>query len=225
MPPGIFRLRTACFTLVIPIRLAICLPLLICTLDAYSPHAALVPLGSLPPLTVTAPRPASGPGSTGSGSSALPEDAHGGPVYEYENEYIATLRPSAHASSSSSSSRSPTHLGRTLTLSFVLAAAALSLFGILAFWWLGDVEGNDDDDVSQQDEATLVEDGGYYDDESKSSATRRRRLRLCMLSLGTATRLLLGALGTTAMARVVDDRSAMKRGSFIAVEVLGWLLV
>ena len=218
MAPGIFRLRTACFTLVIPIRLAICLPLVICTLDAYSPHAALVPQGSLPPFTVNVPRPASGPGS------ALPEDAHGGPVYEYENEYIATLRPGAHGSSSANSA----HLGRTLTLSFVLAAAALSVFGILAFWWLGDVDG----DVSWQDEATLVEGGGGYDGESKSSESERgaspatrRRLRLGMLSLGIATRLLLGALGTAAMARVVGDRSAMKRGSFIAVEVLGWLLV
>ena len=53
----------------------------------------------------------------------------------------------------------------------------------------------------------------------------RRRLQLGALFLGAATRLLLGALGTTAMARVVGDRSVLKRGSFIAIEVLGWLLV
>ena len=208
MAPGIFRLRTACFTLVIPVRLAICLPLLICTLDAYSPHAALVPQGALPPLTVNIPRPASGPGSAG---SALPEDAHGVPV----SEYIA-LQPVAHANTASGTG---SHLGRTLTLSFVLAAAALSVLDMLAFWWLGDV-----DSEASEDDVTLVERGHDSDSNSVRGATRRR-LQLGMLSLGTATRLLLGGLGTTAMARVVGDREAMKRGSFVALQVLGWLLV
>ena len=211
MAPGIFRFRTACFTLVIPVRLAICLPLLICSLDAYSPHAALVPQGALPPLTVNMPRPASGPGSTG---SALPEDAHGVPV----SEYIA-VRPIAHANAAAAAR---SHLGRTLTLSFVLAAAALSVVDMLAFWWLGDVDG----DVGEEDDATLVERGGYDGNgNSERGTTRWRRLQLGMLSLGTATRLLLGGLGTTAMARVIGDRPAMRLGSFIAVEVLGWLLV
>lgn len=38
--------------------------------------------------------------------------------------------------------------------------------------------------------------------------------------LCAVTRLLLEALGTTTMARVVGDHSVLKRGSFIAVEVL-----
>jgi len=208
MAPGIFRLRTACFTLVIPVRLAICLPLLICTLDAYSPHAALVPQGALPPLTLNIPRPASGPGSAG---SALPEDAHGVPIYEY-----IALRPVEPTDAASGAS---SHLGRTLTLAFVFAAAALSVLDMLAFWWLGDV----DSDVSE-DDATLVERGYDGDSNSERGATRRR-IQLGMLSLGTATRLLLGGLGTTAMAQVIGGRLAMKRGSFIAVQVLGWLLV
>jgi hypothetical protein len=68
---------------------------------------------------------------------------------------------------------------------------------------------------ASEDDATLVE----------GAAAARRRLQLGALVLGTATRLLLGGLGTTAMARVIGERAHMKRGSFIAVEVLGWLLV
>jgi hypothetical protein len=53
-----------------------------------------------------------------------------------------------------------------------------------------------------------------------SADVRRAQIFLCAV-----TRLLLGTLGTTAMGRLVDDRSVLKRGSFIAVEVLGCLLV
>ncbi|KAI0255609.1 hypothetical protein BJV78DRAFT_687941 [Lactifluus subvellereus] len=146
MPPGILRLRTACCTLVIPIRLAICLPLHICTLDAYSPHGALLPQGVLP-LIINNTRidPA---------SSNLPEDGHSMPAY-------ISPRPI------------PPRSG----------------------------------------EATLVE------------SERARRLHLGTLFLGTATRLSLSGLGTTAMVRAISERLTTKHGSFIAVEVLGWLLV
>jgi hypothetical protein len=212
MAPGIFRLRTACFTLVVPIRLAICLPLLICTLNAYSPHAALIPqVTPLSPLTLNITRPfAAGPGD---GPPPLPEDARAAGVPAYE--WIA-LRPPPSLPPN-------THLGRALTLSFVLAAAALGVLSIVAFWCLGDLAagaaGCGEDDASE-DDATLVEGGG-----ESGCRTARRRLQLGTLFVGTATRLLLGGLGTAAMVRVVGDRSAMKRGSFIAVEVLGWLLV
>ncbi|KAI9453141.1 hypothetical protein BJY52DRAFT_1290446 [Lactarius psammicola] len=178
MPPGIFRLRTACCTLVVPVRLAICLPLLICTLDAYSPHAALLPQGALPLiLNGTHELPASGDGRTV-------------PVY------VAMLPVPP-----------PAQTGRVLTLAFVIAAAALSVLGMLALWWSGDPA------IGDADDATLVE------------GERTRRSLLGPLLLGTATRLLLGALGTTAMVRVIGERAAIKRGSFIAIEVLGWLLV
>lgn len=177
MPPGIFRLRIACCTLVVPVRLAICLPLLICTLDAYSPHAALRPQGALPLiLNGTHELPASGDGRTV-------------PVY-------VALLPAPP----------PAQTGRVLTLAFVIAAAALSVLSMLALWWSGDPAGDADD-------ATLVE------------GERMRRPHLGPLLLGTATRLLLGALGTAAMVRVIGERAAIKRGSFIAIEVLGWLLV
>lgn len=104
------------------------------------------------------------------------------------------------------------HLGRALTLSFVIAAAALSVLSLIALWWFGESGGVEDD-------ATIVE----GDDDSDERAARR--LHLTALSLGTATRLLLGALGTTAMARVISERSSIKQGSFVAVEVLGWILV
>jgi hypothetical protein len=208
MAPGIFRLRTACCTLVIPVRLAICLPLLICTLDAYSPHGALFPtsppLGSnvgsttplplLPPLIINITRP----NSPASGSSNLsPEDAHN--MAEYE--YIA-IRPVPPPSSTGA------HLGRALTLSFVIAAAALSVLSLIALWWFSDPSCDEDD-------ATIVE----------GDERAARRQHLAALVLGTATRLLLGGLGTTAMVRVIAERSTIKRDSFIAVEVLGWLLV
>lgn len=177
MPPGIFRLRTACCTLVIPVRLAICLPLLICTLDAYSPHAALRPQGALPLIL--------------NGTHELPEggDGHVVPVY------IAQLPVPPR-----------TQTGHVLTMAFVIAAAALSVLGMLALWWSGDPAGD-------ADEVTLVE------------GERTCRPHLGSLLLGTATRLLLGALGTTAMAQVIGERAAIKRGSFITIEVLGWLLV
>lgn len=203
MAPGIFRLRTACCTLVIPVRLAICLPLLICTLDAYSPHGALLqtspPQGPNVGTTMTLPLPP--PfiiNITRPNSPASPEDAHS--MAEYE--YIA-LRPIPPPPSNTGA-----HLGRSLTLSFVIAAAALSVLGLIALWWFGDISIHDDD-------ATLVEGNEHA----------ARRQHLAALVLGTATRLLLGGLGTTAMARVITERSIIKQDSFIAVEVLGWLLV
>jgi hypothetical protein len=67
--------------------------------------------------------------------------------------------------------------------------------------------------------------GGGGASASASASATRRRFRLGVLALGIATRLLLGALGMIAIARVVADREVMRRGSFIAVEVLGWTLV
>jgi hypothetical protein len=208
MAPGIFRLRTACCTLVIPVRLAICLPLLICTLDAYSPHGALFPtsppqgsnVNSMTPLPLPPPLiiNITHPNTPASGSSNLsPEDAHN--MAEYE--YIA-LRPVPPPSNTGA------HLGRALTLSFVIAAAALSTLSLIALWWFSDPSCGEDD-------ATIVE----------GDERAARRQHLAALVLGTATRLLLGGLGTTAMARVIAERSTIKRDSFIAVEVLGWLLV
>jgi hypothetical protein len=94
-----------------------------------------------------------------------------------------------------------------LTLSFVIAASALSMLSMIALWWLGNPAAGEEDD------ATLVE------------GESARRLYLGTLFLGTATRLSLGGLGTAAMVRVISERSTIKHGSFIAVEVLGWLLV
>jgi hypothetical protein len=198
MAPGIFRLRTACCTLVIPVRLAICLPLLICTLDAYSPHGALFPtsppLPLPPPLIINITRP----NSPASGSSNLsPEDTHNMAEYEY------ILRPVPPPPYSTSA-----HLGRALTLSFVIAAAALSVLSLIALWWFSDPSCDEDD-------ATIVE----------GDERAARRQHLVALVLGTATRLLLGGLGTTAMVWVIAERSTIKRDSFIAVQVLGWLLV
>jgi hypothetical protein len=214
MAPGIFRLPTVCCPLIVPVRLAICLPLLICTLDAYSPPGALFPsppqapdiVGSTLPfplplpliLNITRPAPLA-PGPASGSSNLSPEDARS--ILEYE--YFA-LRPVPPPSG--------THLGRALTLSFVIAAAALSILSLIAFRWFGGPGGDEDD-------ATIVE----GDDDSDGRAGRR--LHLAALFLGTATRLLLGALGTTAMARVIVERLTIKQGSFIAVEVLGWLLV
>jgi len=106
------------------------------------------------------------------------------------------------------------HLGRALTLSFVIAAAALSVLSLISLWWFEDPSGGEDD-------ATIVEGEGEVDDLERAA----RRLHWAALFLGTATRLLLGGLGTTAMALVIAERSTIERGSFIAVEVLGWLLV
>ena len=182
MAPGIFRLRLACCTLVIPVRLAICLPLLICTFNAYSPQAALRPQGTLPLIfNGTHEAPASGDGRTV-------------PVY------IAVLPVPSPAQTQKT--------GRVLTLAFVISSAVLSVLGILALWLYGDPEGEAED-------ATLTD----------ADSDRTRRPHLGSLLLGTATRLLLGALGTTAMAQVIIERAAIKRGSFITIEVLGWLLV
>ena len=178
MAPGIFRLRTACCTLVVPVRLALCLPLLICTLDAYSPHAALRPQGAPP----TIPNGTHEVPATGGDGRTVPV-------------YIALL-PAAPPP--------PAQTGRALVLAFVVAAAALSVLGMLALWWSSD----------DPDDATLV-------DGERRTSTHRAPLLL----LGTATRLLLGALGTIAMAQVVGERASIQRGSFIAIEVLGWLLV
>ena len=205
MPPGIFRLRTVCCTLVIPVRLAICLPLLICTLDAYSPPAALSPQGALPLIiNITRPDPGASP-------SLPPKDPHSLPVYEYLALRPAPLPPlPPHGGASGSGDSTP--LGRVLTLSFVIAAAALSVLSMIALWWHSDTpDGGDHDE--DEDDATLVE------------GERAHRLHLAALFLSTASRLLLGGLGTAAMARVISERSTIKRGSFIAVEVLGWLLV
>jgi hypothetical protein len=212
MAPGILRLRTVCCTLVIPIRLAICLPLLICTLNAYSPHAALFPTPQNPPppppqpqpliINITRPRPA---------LANPPEDTHRAPVYEY----IALQPPPA--------SGGGTHiLGRTLTLSFVLAAAALSVLSMVALWLPREQDAGSGGDA---DDATLVE-------AADGRGGTARWVRVGALVGGIATRLLLGALGTAAMVRVGVERRAREaapvprgRGSFVAVEVLGWLLV
>ena len=53
---------------------------------------------------------------------------------------------------------------------------------------------------------------------------RRARRAPSVPFFGTTTRLLLGGLGTKAIARVIVGSSTLKRGSLIAVEVLGWLL-
>ena len=181
MAPGIFRLRLACCTLVIPVRLAICLPLLICTFNAYSPQAALRPQGTLPLIfNGTHEAPASGDGRTV-------------PVY------IAVLPVPSPAQ---------TRTSRVLTLAFVISSAVLSVLSILALWLYGDP-------ARDAEDATLVD----------ADPDRTRRPHLGSLLLGTATRLLLGALGTTAMAQVIIERAAIKRGSFITIEVLGWLLV
>ena len=177
MAPGIFRLRTACCTLVVPIRLAICLPLLICTLNAYSPHAALRPQGALPLVF--------------NGTHEPPTSEDGGRTVPV---YIALLPAPP-----------PAQMGRVLSLAFVIAAAAQSVLSILALWWSGDPAGDTDD-------ATLVE-------------GERTPARIGPVLLGTATRLLLGALGTTAMVQVIGEHAAIERDSFIAIEVLGWLLV
>ena len=118
-----------------------------------------------------------------------------------EYKYIA-LRPIPPASNPVA------HLGRELTLSFVIAAAALSVLSLITLWWFSDFSCDEDD-------ATIVE-----GDERAS-----RRQHLAALVLGTATRLLLGGLGTTAIARVITDRSTIKWDSSIPVEVLRWLLV
>ena len=125
----------------------------------------------------------------------------------------------------------------------MLAAAALSVLGIVAFWWLGDVgdererecdarEEEEKEEEEEEDGATLrvVESesgggGGGGGGGELGCGDARRRMQLGVLFLGAATRLLLGVLGTAAMVRVVGDRTVLKRGSFIAVEVLGWLLV
>ncbi|KAH9962068.1 hypothetical protein BGW80DRAFT_1463603 [Lactifluus volemus] len=124
MPPGIFRLRTACCTLVIPVRLAICLPLLICTLDAYSPHPALLPQGAVLPLIINNTH------INDPASSNLPEDAHSIPVY-------ITLHPTSHHSNN-------TPVGRVLTLSFVITAAALSVLSLIALWWVSDSQAGEE---------------------------------------------------------------------------------
>jgi hypothetical protein len=97
----------------------------------------------------------------------------------------------------------------------VIAAAALSVLSLIALWWFEDPSGDEDD-------VTIVE---ADEDEGEDSERAARRLHWAALFLGTATRLLLGGLGTAAMARVIAERSTIKRGSFIAVEVLGWLLM
>jgi hypothetical protein len=206
MAPGIFRFRTACCTLVVPVRLAICLPLLICTLDAYSPHGALFPtsppqgpnVGSTMPLPLPLITNITRPSSPTSGSSNLsPEDAHN--MAEYEYIALRPVPPRSHTGA---------HLGCALTLSFVIAAAVLSILSLIALWWFSDPSCGEDD-------ATIVE----------GDERAARRQHLAALILGAATRLLLSGLGTTAMARVIIERSTIKRDSFIAVEVLGWLLV
>jgi hypothetical protein len=73
--------------------------------------------------------------------------------------------------------------------------------------WLGNVgaERERDCDPSELD-AMLV----------KSCGELRCRLQLGALFPGATTRLSLGALGTTAMARVISDLLVLKRGSFLA---------
>jgi hypothetical protein len=54
-----------------------------------------------------------------------------------------------------------THVGRALTLSFVHAAAALSVLGIVTFWCLGDVGAERERDCNaSEDDARLVVSGG-----------------------------------------------------------------
>ena len=53
---------------------------------------------------------------------------------------------------------------------------------------------------------------------------RRARRAPSVPFFDTTTRLLLGGLGTKAIARVIVESSTIIRGSLIAVEALGWLL-
>jgi hypothetical protein len=160
------------------------------------------------------------------------------PVYEYIA--LLPLRPAPSSSSSGSS-----HLGRALALSFVISAAALSVLGMTIFWWFGEcgADGGSGSVIRcdpSEDDATLAEGYGNASTRYRGSTdsdgggraaghwqcSRPGLVYVGGLIFGTATRLLLGALGTTAMICVISDRGIiMKRGSFIAVEVLGWLLV
>ncbi len=107
-----------------------------------------------------------------------------------EYEYTA-LRPVPQLTSGAGA-----HLGHTLTLSFVIAAAVLSLLSLIALWWFNDLP-------SDENDVTIVE--GNVDGDERAT----HRLHLTALFLGTATRLLLGGLGTMAMVwgSISQDRS------------------
>ena len=98
--------------------LFICLPLLICTLNAYSPHAALHPQGALPLFFNATHEPAASEDRGGGGGGTVPV-------------YIMLL-PAPR----------PAQTGCVLSLAFVIAAAVLSVLSILAHCWSGSPAGD-----------------------------------------------------------------------------------
>jgi len=82
------------------------------------------------------------------------------------------------------------------SLLFMIAATVLSLLSLIALWWFSDLP-------SDENDVTIVE--GNVDGDERATHC----LHLTALFLGTATRLLLGGLGTMAMVwgSISQDRS------------------
>ncbi|KAI0058008.1 hypothetical protein BV25DRAFT_1841287 [Artomyces pyxidatus] len=215
MAPGVFQLRTACCSLVIPIRIAFCIPLLICTLDGYSHLGTVAPAGPIPAFTDPVPIFSNSSLPPGADKDATDGMSHLFPLY------LKLL----------SMPRDPAVLpGRTLTLAF---AALAMMFSVISLVLSCCYPADDEHARSYYEEPVLdkgLATGGSDDDtlneaEEDCARERVRRRRVGSLLMGTATRLLLAALGTIAFVKVISERAVIKPASYAAIEGLGWTVV
>ncbi|TFY81066.1 hypothetical protein EWM64_g2947 [Hericium alpestre] len=205
MAPGVLQLRTACCSIVVPIRLALCIPLLICIFDGYSDGSTLQRTGTIPIISDTPQQ------AEGSFASTTDLDATDGIAPTARLLTVYTVIPSTSCP------------GRALAIAFTILAIAFSLSSMIVTWFYH--EDAFIDEFSFDD----LDDG--HDHKTAAAARRatgqmsKHKWRVWNLSVGMATRLLLAALGTTAFVRLLAEQERIKPGSFAAIEGLGWTVV
>ncbi|KAA1472943.1 hypothetical protein DENSPDRAFT_851268 [Dentipellis sp. KUC8613] len=203
------HLRNACRSIAIPVRIALSVPLLICTLNGYTAGGSVQSATTyhLPPNMRPlddAPLP----------SKADPDATDGMVASSARVLAVYTVSPP-------SSCR-----GRALALAFVILALGFSLASVLVAWVLR-VDNEPVRDFHFEGLAAGVDHKMAAADaeEGREARGARRKRRLWNLCVGLGTRLLLSALGTTAFVDVLSERDRIRPESYVAIEGLGWTVV
>ena len=225
MAPGVLRIRTACCSIIIPVRIALCVPLLVATLDAYSsPHPAA---------------PTSSPHSPASpllNNTTPPNAAPDAPDGIFPSAQLLPIAAAETGEFSVISFPQGESRARALALTFCALAALLGLLSIISTWCSSDEHDPDSavESEPQSDGTPMSVQAKEFAGRASSSPDRyvaEAGRGVWGLFLGAATRLLLAALGTTAFIEVILERQradparSHNPGAFAAMMGLGWTLV